>query len=89
MSTDIWTSYAARIMIISIIPLILVQLPQIFQVTSLSHMAILVSLIVSICLVIAYSLYQVIYKLKLLMTHIIQTLLADGMHQYYFVFVGK
>ncbi|KAG7988256.1 hypothetical protein I3843_03G178300 [Carya illinoinensis] len=58
-STDIWTSYAARIMIISIIPLILVQLPQIFQATSLSHMAILVSLIVSICLVIAYSLYQI------------------------------
>jgi hypothetical protein len=58
-STDIWTSYAARIMIMSIIPLIIVQLPQVFQETSLSHLAVLVSLVVSICLLIAYSLYQV------------------------------
>lgn len=58
-STDIWTSYAARIMIISIIPLIIVQLPQVFQKTSLSHLAVLVSLVVSISLLIAYSLYQV------------------------------
>ncbi|XP_062153212.1 sodium/calcium exchanger NCL-like [Alnus glutinosa] len=58
-STDIWTSYAARIMIMSIIPLIIVQLPQVFQETSLSHLAVLVSLVVSICLLIAYSLYQI------------------------------
>lgn len=58
-STDIWTSYAARIMIISILPLIIVQLPQVFQATSLSHLAVLVSLVVSVSLLIAYSLYQV------------------------------
>ncbi|KAE8076021.1 hypothetical protein FH972_014696 [Carpinus fangiana] len=58
-STDIWTSYAARIMIISITPLIIVQLPQVFQETSLSHLAVLVSLVVSISLLIVYSLYQI------------------------------
>ena len=65
-STDIWTSYAARIMILSIIPLIIVQLPQVFQETSLSHLAVLVSLVVSISLLIAYSLYQVYLKVDLI-----------------------
>ncbi|KAF8043412.1 hypothetical protein BT93_A1673 [Corymbia citriodora subsp. variegata] len=57
-STDIWTSYAARIMMISIIPFIIVQLPEIFGASSLSRAAVLVSFIVSICLLLSYSLYQ-------------------------------
>lgn len=58
-STDIWTSYAAGIMVISIIPFVIVQLPQVFTATSDSSLPILVSLIVAICFVIAYSFYQV------------------------------
>lgn len=59
-STDIWTSYAARIMIISLVPFIIVQIPEVFQATSHSRLAIMISLIVSICLLLAYSLYQVL-----------------------------
>lgn len=58
-STDIWTSYAARIMMISIIPFIIVQLPEIFGASSLSRAAVLVSFIVSICLLLSYCLYQI------------------------------
>ncbi|KAM0960349.1 hypothetical protein ACFX2I_025317 [Malus domestica] len=58
-STDIWTSYSARIMILSLIPFVIVQLPQVFHATSDSRVAILISLAVSISFVIAYSFYQV------------------------------
>ncbi|XP_004305436.1 PREDICTED: uncharacterized protein LOC101295737 [Fragaria vesca subsp. vesca] len=58
-STDIWTSYAAGIMVISIIPFVIVQLPQVFPTTSDSSLPVLISLIVAICFVIAYSIYQV------------------------------
>ncbi|KAM5578267.1 sodium/calcium exchanger NCL-like [Rosa sericea] len=58
-STDIWTSYAAWIMVISIIPFVIVQLPQVFTATSDSSLPILSSLIVAICFVIAYSIYQI------------------------------
>ncbi|EEF37269.1 calcium ion binding protein, putative [Ricinus communis] len=59
-TTDIWTSFAARLMVISIIPFILVQLPQVLHRTSQSRLAILVSLIVSLILLVCYSLYQVV-----------------------------
>ncbi|KAK3184036.1 hypothetical protein Dsin_031322 [Dipteronia sinensis] len=58
-STDIWTSYAARIMLISVIPLIIVQIPEVFHISSGSHLAVLISLIVSVSFVISYSFYQV------------------------------
>ncbi|KAK9078214.1 hypothetical protein SSX86_002271 [Deinandra increscens subsp. villosa] len=58
-STDIWTSYSAMIMAISVLPFIVVQFPQIFHSTSGRHMAVLIGLIVSIFLVIAYCIYQV------------------------------
>ncbi|KAF7836669.1 sodium/calcium exchanger NCL-like [Senna tora] len=58
-STDIWTSYAARIMVISVVPFLIVQIPQILKSTSGRHLAVLISLIVSICLLITYCLYQV------------------------------
>ncbi|WCJ30853.1 sodium/calcium exchanger family protein / calcium-binding EF hand family protein [Euphorbia peplus] len=57
---DVWTSYAARIMIISVIPFIIAQLPQVLHTTSQSRLAVLISLISSICLLISYSLYQVL-----------------------------
>ncbi|VVA16620.1 PREDICTED: sodium/calcium exchanger [Prunus dulcis] len=58
-STDIWTSYAARIMAISVIPFLIVQLPQLLNSTSGRHLAVLISLIVSVVLLVSYCLYQV------------------------------
>ncbi|KAF8391280.1 hypothetical protein HHK36_023582 [Tetracentron sinense] len=58
-STDIWTTYAARIMAVSVIPFIIVQLPQVLHTTSGRRLAVLISLIVSIALLISYCLYQV------------------------------
>ncbi|KAI4322992.1 hypothetical protein L6164_022636 [Bauhinia variegata] len=58
-STDIWTSYAARIMVISVLPFLIVQLPQILNSTSGRHLAVLIALIVSLALLIVYCLYQI------------------------------
>ncbi|XP_057963600.1 sodium/calcium exchanger NCL [Malania oleifera] len=59
-TTDIWTSYAARIMAVSVIPFIIVQVPQVFHSTSGRHLAVLIALIVSIVLLISYCLYQLV-----------------------------
>ncbi|XP_057466067.1 sodium/calcium exchanger NCL-like [Actinidia eriantha] len=58
-SNDIWTSYAARIMAISIIPFLVVQIPQVMHSTSVKHLAVLIALIVSLLMLISYCLYQV------------------------------
>ncbi|KAG9150015.1 hypothetical protein Leryth_010063 [Lithospermum erythrorhizon] len=58
-STDIWTSYAGIIMAVSVIPFLVVQLPQSFSSTSLRNLAVLIALIVSVSLLISYCLYQV------------------------------
>ncbi|OAY28735.1 sodium/calcium exchanger NCL [Manihot esculenta] len=58
-STDIWTCYAARIMVISVLPFIIVQLPQILNSTSGRHLAVLIALIISLSMLISYCLYQV------------------------------
>lgn len=58
-STDIWTCYAARIMAISVIPFLVVQLPQLMNSTSGRHLAVLIALIVSLAMLISYCLYQV------------------------------
>ncbi|KAE9456386.1 hypothetical protein C3L33_11712, partial [Rhododendron williamsianum] len=58
-STDIWTSYAARIMAVSVVPFLVVQLPQLLSSTSGRHLAVLIALIVSLSLLIAYCVYQV------------------------------
>ncbi|KAJ0530639.1 putative EF-hand domain, sodium/calcium exchanger membrane region, EF-hand domain pair [Helianthus annuus] len=58
-STDIWTSYSAMIMAVSVLPFIVVQLPQILHSTSGRHTAVLVALVLSVSLLIAYCLYQV------------------------------
>lgn len=58
-STDIWTSYAAIIMAISVLPFLIVQLPQLLDSTSGRHLAVLIALIVSLVLLISYCLYQV------------------------------
>ncbi|CAL5390757.1 unnamed protein product [Camellia sinensis] len=58
-TTDIWTSYAATIMAISVIPFLVVQIPQAMNSTSGRHLAVLIALIVSVCMLISYCLYQV------------------------------
>ncbi|KAM0017283.1 putative EF-hand domain, calcium/proton exchanger, sodium/calcium exchanger membrane region [Helianthus debilis subsp. tardiflorus] len=63
-STDIWTSYSAMIMAVSVLPFIVVQLPQILHSTSGRHAAVLVALVLSVSLLIAYCLYQVTFWLS-------------------------
>ncbi|KAK9674490.1 hypothetical protein RND81_12G236100 [Saponaria officinalis] len=58
-STDIWTSYAARIMVISVVPFLVVQLPQALNSSSGRHLAVLISLIISLIMLISYCVYQV------------------------------
>ncbi|XWS10957.1 hypothetical protein CRYUN_Cryun38cG0042900 [Craigia yunnanensis] len=58
-STDIWTCYAARIMAISVIPFVIVQLPQALSSTSGRHLAVLIALIISVSMLVAYCVYQV------------------------------
>ncbi|KAL2245465.1 uncharacterized protein LOC105165426 [Sesamum indicum] len=58
-STDIWTSYAGIIMAISVLPFIIVQLPQILHSNSGRHLSVLIGLIVSASLLVSYCLYQV------------------------------
>ncbi|KAM0017285.1 putative EF-hand domain, calcium/proton exchanger, sodium/calcium exchanger membrane region [Helianthus debilis subsp. tardiflorus] len=58
-TTDIWTSYSAMIMAVSVLPFLVVQFPQIFHSTSGRHLAVLIGLIVSVSLLIAYCVYQV------------------------------
>ncbi|XP_042025365.1 sodium/calcium exchanger NCL-like isoform X2 [Salvia splendens] len=58
-STDIWTTYAGIIMAISVIPFIIVQFPQMLHYDSGRNLAVLIGLIVSASLLIAYCLYQV------------------------------
>ncbi|KAK9078213.1 hypothetical protein SSX86_002270 [Deinandra increscens subsp. villosa] len=58
-STDIWTSYSAMIMAVSVLPFVVVQFPQILHSTSGRHASVLVALVLSVSLLVAYCLYQV------------------------------
>ncbi|GLU15437.1 hypothetical protein SLE2022_319270 [Rubroshorea leprosula] len=58
-STDIWTCYTAWIMAISVIPFIVVEVPQILNSSSARNLAILIALILSVSMLVAYCLYQV------------------------------
>ncbi|XP_043689478.1 sodium/calcium exchanger NCL-like [Telopea speciosissima] len=58
-TTDIWTCYAARILAISVIPFLIVQLPQFLDSSSERRLAVLIALIVSLVLLVTYCLYQV------------------------------
>ncbi|KAL5729967.1 hypothetical protein ACHQM5_002854 [Ranunculus cassubicifolius] len=56
---DIWTCYGARIMMLSVIPFIIVQLPEIFHLASARRFAVLFALIAAVGLLISYCIYQV------------------------------
>ncbi|XP_062220515.1 sodium/calcium exchanger NCL1 [Phragmites australis] len=58
-STDVQTSYAARIMGISVIPFIIAQFPKMLKTHHGQRLAVLLALIVSFLLVLSYCLYQV------------------------------
>ncbi|KAM0062490.1 putative EF-hand domain, calcium/proton exchanger, sodium/calcium exchanger membrane region [Helianthus debilis subsp. tardiflorus] len=58
-STDIWTSYSAMTMAVSVLPFIVVQFPQILHSASGRQLTVLIGLIISISLLIAYCIYQV------------------------------
>ncbi|KAL6554182.1 hypothetical protein OROMI_019855 [Orobanche minor] len=58
-TTDIWTSYAGIIMAVSVIPFMVVQLPQMLHSNSGRHLSVLIGLITSVSLLISYCLYQV------------------------------
>ncbi|PRQ31082.1 putative sodium/calcium exchanger membrane region, EF-hand domain pair [Rosa chinensis] len=58
-STDIWTSYSARIMAVSVIPFLIVQIPQLLNSYSGRRIAVLIALIVSVTLFVSYCIYQV------------------------------
>ncbi|KAJ3686304.1 hypothetical protein LUZ61_015468 [Rhynchospora tenuis] len=58
-STDKQTSDAAKIMGISVLPFILIQLPKVFKFNSAQRVLILICLILSVLLVLAYAFYQI------------------------------
>ncbi|KAL2944490.1 Sodium/calcium exchanger NCL [Bienertia sinuspersici] len=57
-SVDIWTSYAARIMALSVLPFLVVQLPQALNSSSGRHLAVLIALILSLAMLISYCVFQ-------------------------------
>ncbi|CAL9131734.1 unnamed protein product [Musa acuminata var. zebrina] len=58
-STNFQRSNAARIMAVSIIPFVIVQMPRVFSFPSGQHLAVLLSFIVATVLLVSYCLYQV------------------------------
>ncbi|EEF40235.1 calcium ion binding protein, putative [Ricinus communis] len=58
-STDIWTCYGARIMTVSVIPIIVVQSSEFLNSTAERHLAILISFVISLVMLISYCSYQV------------------------------
>ncbi|KAJ4808429.1 Calcium-binding EF-hand family protein [Rhynchospora pubera] len=81
-STDKQTSDAAKIMGISVLPFIIIQLPKVFKFNSAQRVFVLICLILSVLLVLAYAFYQIFQpwvqkrrleyvRLKLLMSGIL------------------
>ncbi|XP_035839750.1 sodium/calcium exchanger NCL1 isoform X2 [Helianthus annuus] len=58
-TTDIETSYTARIMLVSVIPFVILQLPAIIDSTSVTRVILLITLILVLCLYITYITYQI------------------------------
>ncbi|WJZ99131.1 hypothetical protein VitviT2T_017602 [Vitis vinifera] len=61
LSTNVRASYTARIMVKSVMPFIIIQLSQILNRTSPICLVVLISLIISVSLLLAYCLYQVFH----------------------------
>ncbi|KAI3800833.1 hypothetical protein L1987_28930 [Smallanthus sonchifolius] len=59
LTTDSETSYTARIMLVSMIPFLILQLPKIINVTSTTRVIVLLTLILTLAFFIAYAVYQI------------------------------
>ncbi|XP_071700955.1 sodium/calcium exchanger NCL2-like isoform X2 [Rutidosis leptorrhynchoides] len=59
LTTDNETSYTARIMLVSMIPFLILQLPKIFDSTSVTRVIVLVTLIITLSFFISYMVYQI------------------------------
>ncbi|XP_074365186.1 sodium/calcium exchanger NCL1-like [Apium graveolens] len=57
--TDVDTSYTARIMMISVVPLLILQLTNVVSSASGSRLIVLITLIVTLLLLLSYNLYQI------------------------------
>nr|DAD21137.1 TPA_asm: hypothetical protein HUJ06_022600 [Nelumbo nucifera] len=57
--TDLETNYTAKIMLLSLVPFIIVQLPKLLNMPSGERIAIIISLVVSLTLLVSYCFYQV------------------------------
>ncbi|XXG66744.1 hypothetical protein AAC387_Pa06g0257 [Persea americana] len=57
---DAKTRKTARIMAMSVIPFVIVQLPKVFHISSKSRITVLISLILAVAFLISYCLYQVV-----------------------------
>ncbi|KAJ0597629.1 hypothetical protein HanHA89_Chr04g0156781 [Helianthus annuus] len=58
-TTDSETSYTARIMLVSMIPFLILQLPKIINVTTVTREIVLLTLILTSAFFIGYAVYQV------------------------------
>ncbi|KAH8518861.1 hypothetical protein H0E87_000644 [Populus deltoides] len=58
-TTDLATSYTARIMGLSVIPFLILQIPKVFNSNSGEHLTILISLVVSVASLLIYFFYQI------------------------------
>lgn len=68
-TADVETSYMARIMLISVIPLIIIQIPTIFHFSSSGErILIIITLVISVSFLLGYFLYQVYH-----LDHIVAT----------------
>lgn len=58
-TTDLQTSYTARIMGLSVIPFLILQIPKVFNSNSGEYLTVLISLVVSVASLLIYFFYQV------------------------------
>ncbi|KAI3828394.1 hypothetical protein L1987_02495 [Smallanthus sonchifolius] len=58
-TTDVETSYTARIMLVSVIPFVILQLPAIIDSTSVTRVILLITLVVVLSLYVTYTVYQI------------------------------
>ncbi|KAK9064277.1 hypothetical protein SSX86_015657 [Deinandra increscens subsp. villosa] len=59
LTTDSETSYTARIMLVSMIPFLILQLPKLINSSSVTRVIVLLTLILSLSFFIAYAVYQI------------------------------
>ncbi|KAJ3692144.1 hypothetical protein LUZ60_012494 [Juncus effusus] len=91
-STDKQTSYAARIMLISIVPFVIIQFPKVFKFNSGQRVVVLICLIISVLLVLSYCFYQIyqpwIQKRRLEYVRL-KLVMSGILHHFQLKFLGR